>query len=231
MPNFDSEMEKRVFYELLNQGYPGDAIVSGGQVFANRFAGIRQVSNGRVFVDFLVNDISTGLPMMIIEVKSNSGFMMVSAKESAYNNLKKYYDDALFPVKAIAALFDENSKLTFVDFTDAIKHNNIALARDNYSLPPYDLLTSGAKQKAIDKEKSNQKKTIRALKWLCWGVLPFVCLTLIMLDAFDVYVLSSLRLITIGVGAAVVLIPCFKEISIGEFTLKSIIDKPKDDSD
>ena len=57
-----------------------------------------------------------------------------------------------------------------------------------------------------------------------------VCLALVLLDAFEVYTLSSLRLITIGAGAVVSLIPCFKEIKIGEITLKNIIEKQKEES-
>ena len=66
---------------------------------------------------------------------------------------------------------------------------------------------------------------------LCWGVFPFVCLTLILLDAFGVYTLSTLRLITVGAGAIATLIPCFKEIKIGEISLKHQIEKQKEETE
>ena len=66
---------------------------------------------------------------------------------------------------------------------------------------------------------------------LCWAVFPTVCLALILLDAFGVYTLSTLRLITVGAGAIAALIPCFKEIKIGEISLKHQIEKQKEENE
>ena len=47
------------------------------------------------------------------------------------------------------------------------------------------------------------------------------------MDAFEIYTFSALRLIVIGAGAAIILLPCFKEIKIGEVLLKKEIEKEK----
>lgn len=213
------DSEKIVFDELLANGYPRDSIVLEGRVDAKHF------------VDFIINDIDTGVPMMMIEVKSCSERTHVPASQLAFDSLKRNYKKSASPIKAIAAILDrEKKKLEFIDFTEAIKDDNFDCAVNDYSLPPYEILTIGARQKAINKEKENQEKKIVALKRLCWLIFPLVCLALVLLDAFGVYTLSSLRLMIIGAGAAVTLIPCFKEIKIGEITLKTIIEKQKEDT-
>ena len=69
------------------------------------------------------------------------------------------------------------------------------------------------------------------LKVICWAVLPAVGLALVLLDAFEIYTLSSLRLITVAAGAVAILIPCFKEIKIGEIHLNNQIEKQKEESE
>lgn len=123
----------------------------------------------------------------------------------------------------------EEKSLNFIDFTEAIKDNSLDQAIYNYTLPAYDTLTTGAKRKAINRQKEKQKKNITFLKILCWLILPLICLTLVLLDAFGIYKLSTLRLLTVGAGAVVMLIPCFKEIKIGEILLKNQIENQKED--
>ena len=60
-------------------------------------------------------------------------------------------------------------------------------------------------------------------------VLPLLCGVFIVLDALGIYVFSTLRLIAIGVTFVIILLPCFKEISIGEITLKNVIEKQRED--
>ena len=207
------EYEKVVMDALLSYGYPEESIVLEGKLDTRRY------------VDFIISDIRTGLPLMIIEVKAYSKRTETAVRQLAYSALKNSYEKSSTPIKAIAAVINrEVGELEFIDFTEAIKDDNFEQAINDYKLPPYELLTVGARQKAITKEKEKQKKKIAALKWLCWGIFPLICLSLILLDAFDIYKLSSLRLTTIGVGAAVTLIPCFKEIKIGEITLKNMIE-------
>ena len=96
-------------------------------------------------------------------------------------------------------------------------------------MPPYDILTIGARQKAIQKKEDRQRKSINTLKLLCWCILSVVCVILLILDALEVYIFSILRLCVVGVGAALTLVPCFKEIKIGEISLINEIEKQKEE--
>lgn len=213
------EYEGIVMDELLSYGYPKESIVLEGQLDTRRF------------VDFVINDLDTGLPMMMIEVKSCGERTHKSVRQLAFDSLKKCYKKSSIPIKAVAAILDrEEKKLEFIDFTEAIKDDNFGRAVNNYKLPPYEILTIGARQKSINQKKKDHEKKIVALKWLCWGILPMACLTFIMLDAFGIYALSELRLILIGAGAGIILLPCFKEIKIGEISLKNEIERQKEES-
>lgn len=185
----------------------------------------------RRFVDFIINDIDTGLPMMMIEMKSCGERTQTAVRQLAFDSLKRYYNKNASPIKAVAAILDrEKKKLEFIDYTEAVKEDNFDRAVNDYSLPPYDILTIGARQKAINQQKEKQKRNITVLKVLCWGILPLVCLALVLLDAFGIYTFSTLRLIAIGAGAVITLIPCFKEIKIGEISLKNQIEKQKEET-
>lgn len=212
------EYESIVMDELLANGYPKESIVLEWKVDKRRF------------VDFVVVDVDTGLPMMMIEVKSCGDGTYDSVKRLAFDSLKKYYEKSNSPIKAVAAILDrENKTLELIDFTEAIKENNYNRSINNYTLPTYEILTVGARRKVINQQKEKQKRNITVLKILCWLILPIICLALVLLDAFNIYVFSTLRLITIGAGAVVTLIPCFKEIKIGEVSLKHQIEKQKED--
>ena len=213
------EYESIVMDELLAHGYPKESIVLEGQVDTRRF------------VDFIINDIDTGLPMMMIEMKSCGERTQTAVRQLAFDSLKRYYNKSASPIKAVAAILDrEKKKLEFIDYTEAVKEDNFDRAVNDYSLPPYDILTIGARQKAINQQKEKQKRNITVLKVLCWGIFPLVCLALVLLDAFGIYTFSTLRLIAIGAGAVITLIPCFKEIKIGEISLKNQIEKQKEET-
>ena len=212
------DVEKIVFNELLSCGYPKESIIMEGKLDSRRFA------------DFVIIDISTKLPMMIIEVKTCGERTQKSVKKMAFDSLKRCYDNDKNPVKAVAVIVNRfEQKLEIIDFTEAVKENDYDRAIEDYMLPPYDILTIGARQKSIQKKEDKQQKNINTLKILCWYILPVVCVILLLLDAFEIYTFSILRLCVIGVGATLTLVPCFKEIKIGEISLVNEIEKQKEE--
>ena len=57
-----------------------------------------------------------------------------------------------------------------------------------------------------------------------------ICVILIVLDALGIYTFSVLRLCVVGAGVALTLVPCFKEIKIGEISLVNEIEKQKEEA-
>ena len=212
---YDSE---HIVYEtLIQRGYPKNSIILEGKLDSRRYA------------DFVINDVATGLPMMMIEVKTAGERTLDAVKKLSFESLKRSYEGYNLPIKAIAAILNKvEQRLEFVDFTEAIKENDFDRLVDNYILPEYEILIIGAKQKAVQRQEARNKKSINTLRWLCWFVWPILGLALILLDAFGVYLFSTLRLSVIGVIVVITLVPCFKEITIGEVSLKNAIEQQKE---
>lgn len=212
------DQEHIVYDALIQRGYPKNSIVIEGKLDSRRY------------VDFVINDTSTGLPMMMIEVKTGSERTLDAVKKLSFESLKRNYEGYDLPIKAVAAILNKmDRRLEFIDFTEAIKENNFDRLVEDYILPEYEILIIGAKQKAVQKQEAKNKKSINTLRWLCWLVWPLLGLGLILLDAFDVYSLSTLRLIVIGVIVVITLVPCFKEITVGEISLKNAIEHQKEE--
>lgn len=209
--------EHIVYETLIQRGYPKNSIILEGKLDSRRY------------VDFVINDVATGLPMMMIEVKTAGERTLDAVKKLSFESLKRSYEGYNLPIKAIAAILNKvEQRLEFVDFTEAIKENDFDRLVDNYILPEYEILIIGAKQKAVQRQEARNKKSINTLRWLCWFVWPILGLALILLDAFGVYVFSTLRLSVIGVIVVITLVPCFKEITIGEVSLKNAIEQQKE---
>lgn len=216
MPNLEKDFETMILNYLLEKGYPRNSIVLEGKIDA------------RMRPDFIIVDVDTGLPLMIIELKMCGIRMRDAVRKMSFETLKRYYIKNSTPVKTVAAIFDRDKNLLeFVDFTEAVKENNYERLVNNYELPAYQTLTLGAKRKSIKQKEEKQTKNLNVLKLLCWIILPIICVGLLLLDAFEIYAFSALRLIVIGAGAAIILLPCFKEIKIGEVLLKKEIEKEK----
>lgn len=216
MPNLEKDFETMLLNYLLEKGYPRNSIVLEGKIDA------------RMRPDFIIVDIDTGLPLMIIELKACGIRTHDGVKKIAFETLKRFYEKSSVPLKTVAAIFDRDKNiLKFIDFTEAIKENNYDSLVNDYELPTYQTLTVGAKRKSIKQNEEKQTKNLNILKLLCWIILPIIGIGLLLLDAFKVYTFSTLRLIVIGALAAVVLLPCFKEIKIGEVLLKKEIEQEK----
>ena len=80
----------------------------------------------------------------------------------------------------------------------------------------YDNIAAGAKSKNAGKRVQRKQKQIDSMKPLCWIVLPVIIFAIILLDAFKIYSLTTLRLIIIGVLLMIVLLPFFSEISLSD---------------
>ena len=212
----NSGYETLILKSLLGKGYPRSSILLEGRL------------DPRIYVDFIITDINTGLPLMMIEVKSCTDRTREHIRRMAFETLKRYYLKSNLPIKAVAAIFDrDKDALEFIDFTEAIKENDYSRLINNYELPAYDTLTVGAQRKSINQKEEKQTRNLNVLKLLCWLILPIIGVGLLLLDAFEIYTFSTLRLIVIGALATVALLPCFKEIKIGEVLLKKEIEKEK----
>lgn len=65
-----------------------------------------------------------------------------------------------------------------------------------------------------------KKKKFNCMQLICWTIIPFAIIVMIILDGLGIYTFNTERIIIIGVCVSVMLIPFFKEITIKDFSLK-----------
>lgn len=209
----ERETESLVVEKLISCGYPKESIIAEYPISKTCRA------------DIVVVDVKTQIPVMLIEVKA-SHYTNRDIESIMYEQLKRYYSEFNIPLKVVGAYFDmHEGKFRYIDFTDAIKAQDYGQKVDNYLFPTYKELINGAKQKIIKQKEIKQQSSINVLKILCWCILPLICVLALILDAFAIYTFSNHRLIVMGIGMGLTLIPCFKEISVGEISLKREIEE------
>ena len=84
----------------------------------------------------------------------------------------------------------------------------------------YKNLQSGIGAKVILEKQDAKQKRVDKLKPVCWALIPFCAIAILLLDAFNIYKLSAERLAVMGSLVIIVLIPFFSEVSVKDFTLK-----------
>lgn len=70
------------------------------------------------------------------------------------------------------------------------------------------------------KKRKSKTKKINCLCLICWTVVPLATLVLLILDGLCIYTFTTERLLVLGVGILILLIPFFNEISIKNITIK-----------
>lgn len=76
------------------------------------------------------------------------------------------------------------------------------------------------KEAAKPPSKRNKKKRLNCIRKICWIIIPFAIVLLLFLDAVKLYSFTTERLIVLGIGVGVVLLPFFSEITIKNFSVK-----------
>lgn len=71
-----------------------------------------------------------------------------------------------------------------------------------------------------NKSSSGKKNRIDYLKTICWIIVPIIVTVLLVLDALSVYTFTKERLLVLGVGLIIILVPFFSEITVKDFSFK-----------
>lgn len=67
---------------------------------------------------------------------------------------------------------------------------------------------------------SRKRRRLDYLKCLCWGLCPIITACLLVLDAKGIYTFNAERLLTLGIGFLIILLPCFSEVTIKDLTVR-----------
>lgn len=72
----------------------------------------------------------------------------------------------------------------------------------------------------VSDNHANQKSKVDCLKYVCWIIVPIITAALIVLDALNIYTFNVERLVVLGIGLLVVLLPFFSEITVKDISVK-----------
>lgn len=77
-------------------------------------------------------------------------------------------------------------------------------------------------KKRIKKTKRtiHNKKFFSGLSIICWIVVPLAVITLLILEGLGLYRFTTERLIVLGVGILIILLPFFSEITVKNISVK-----------
>lgn len=84
----------------------------------------------------------------------------------------------------------------------------------------YKTLQNGIDGKIKKNLKEKRQKRIDRIKPVCWILIPLFIAAIVLLDAFKIYELTTIRLIAFGGLIVIILIPFYNEISLKDLTLK-----------
>ncbi len=70
------------------------------------------------------------------------------------------------------------------------------------------------------KKGTNKKNRFVRLGIICWIVIPVAVMILLILDGLGVYAFTTERLIVLGAGLLVILLPFFSEITVKNLSVK-----------
>ena len=76
------------------------------------------------------------------------------------------------------------------------------------------------KKRIAAKKNTAKKRNARRLSLLCWMVIPVGVVALLVLDGLGLYRFTTERLIVLGIGLLMLLLPFFSEITVKNFSVK-----------
>lgn len=79
-----------------------------------------------------------------------------------------------------------------------------------------------------NKNTHNKKRHADYLIIVSWIIVPLIIALFVVLDALGIYTFNTERLIVLGIGLIIILLPFFNEITLKDISLKQ--NKSKDDT-
>lgn len=68
--------------------------------------------------------------------------------------------------------------------------------------------------------KIHKRKFLNSLSLICWIIIPLIVIILLILDGLGIYAFTKERLMVLGIGLLVILLPFFSEIHFKNISIK-----------
>lgn len=210
---FRSSVEKEFFEKLISSDIPGDKIAYEYKLKNNYIP------------DFVVFDKNGINPVAIFEVTTQNSPNLIGN----INKLKKMLSSLPIQTLGYLVLFNKDGSFSIIEVNDFTTIENINKNKIS-SIPSYEIITQGFDKKIASKKEKDRQSVITALRIICWIIIPVIVIAVIILVKLNILDLSNQLLILLGGVAVAILIPCFKEISIGNFEMKICEENKKDNN-
>ena len=157
------------------------------------------------------------IPIAVIEIKiatSSSAYLYTT---KSLEKLRSIYN-AEIPCYVII-MQEDIGVLDIVDATDYVYKRTLpgefpkSINPENF--PTYTELLRRFKILNEISIANETKKKQNSFKWVCWVILPIVIVVILLMDKYNFYPLSTYRLIIWGGLGVIILLPFFKEITVG----------------
>lgn len=208
---FRSKIEKIFFDKLISSGIPRDRIAYEFRL-KNYF-----------IPDFVVFDENGINPVAVFEVTFQNSRIL----KMLVDKVKKMLTTLPIQTLGYIVLFDDNGSFSMIEVNAFTSIDNISENKTT-DVPSYEMLTQGFDKKIASKKEKDRQSVINALRFICWIIIPVIVIAVIILVKLNILDLSNQLLILLGGLAGALIIPCFKEISIGNFEMKIDEDNKKD---
>lgn len=194
---------------LKRHGYPDESIVL-------------EWGNNKCAFDIAVVAEDCVTPVALFEIKGQktpkSVTMGIQQMRRAYKMLKISVPCSLVFGITNEPYFEVVDVSNYMCNEDAIDVTSIMEPHHLTKPISYRNIQAGASSKIIAKKVEEKRERLDKLHPICWILFPLLAIALLVLDALDIYVLSTLRLVVIGATVIIVLLPFFSEITIKDFS-------------
>ena len=114
-----------------------------------------------------------------------------------------------------------DSRTSIYSLSDLDKFDEIEI------LPDYSVISSQGVMKSENARTSQRIKRLSKFNFVCWFIFPPFSIILLILDRFDLFELTTGRLIVLGALSVSIILPFFSDIKVGNLSLKR--EKSKED--
>lgn len=215
--------EEKIVEYLKSFGYPEERISMDW-------------GNHHCSIDIIVFDESNILPIVVFEVKATKN---KNAIESGVMNLRRAVRTFEIAATATCYLAFPSEKEPYFEIHNVSRivyseekpdYNSILIDTDGDKLASYNTANAGSAGKILKQRNDQKKKKIDKLRIMCF-VLAMFGMAIGALDYYQLYELSSLRLILFGAIVILLLVPYFSEVSIKDISLKRVKEEKEGNKD
>lgn len=194
---------------LISHGYPKESIAF-------------EWGKKNNLADIAVLDLDTNIPIAIYEIK---GMKTEENLKMSIKQLRNFNTHLKYPVN-YGVIFSKDTTPYF-EFFDVTKEINAGaeipisdIEEHGSEKEPlnYKSRSQGIKSSVINEQNMKNNRSVDIIKIISWVIMPLIIISLLLLDAFGIFIFTSERLLIYGITVIVIFLPFIGQIRLGMYT-------------